>query len=263
MSVRTVFDAPTTIIELHLTTPSRAATAERGSIGRSPGTASRRTRSSTRASPRSRTSPRRARSCLALMQRADGGAQMSTVGVRSARRTLAGSASSSPWRCQQRAPSRGPSSAPRRSAQTRSSHPIGYTGRGGVLTVSVCIDPTSVNAAAMETPVRNMIHTWNLLVPTTPNLFFVRQQQHPESARSISSRRRCTSSATASGSRIPNLSTESGVPAADRELHEDDGRPRHGVRPRRRCGRHQGLGRRRPRRRRQPALVPHRQQQSR
>jgi len=50
-------------------------------------------------------------------------------------------------------------------------HPPGYTGGGGVLPVTVCIDPNSANAAAMETPVQNIVDTWNALAPTSPNLF--------------------------------------------------------------------------------------------
>ena len=49
-------------------------------------------------------------------------------------------------------------------------HPTGYTGTGGTLDVSVCIDPTSANAASMEIPVRNIIYTWNERLPTTGNL---------------------------------------------------------------------------------------------
>ncbi len=49
-------------------------------------------------------------------------------------------------------------------------HPTGYSGGGGTLDVSVCIDPTSANAVAMETPVRNIVHTWNQRAPTTGNV---------------------------------------------------------------------------------------------
>ena len=49
-------------------------------------------------------------------------------------------------------------------------HPTGYTGGGGALAVTVCIDPSSVNAADMEIPVRNIVHTWNERAPTTGNL---------------------------------------------------------------------------------------------
>jgi hypothetical protein len=49
-------------------------------------------------------------------------------------------------------------------------HPTGYTGSGGTLTVRVCIDPTSTNAASMELPVQNNINIYNRLQPTTGNL---------------------------------------------------------------------------------------------
>ena len=49
-------------------------------------------------------------------------------------------------------------------------HPSGYTGAGGVLTVTVGIDPTSVNATAMVTPVENVIAVFNNLTATTGNL---------------------------------------------------------------------------------------------
>lgn len=49
-------------------------------------------------------------------------------------------------------------------------HPSGYTGTGGDLEVTVCIDPTSANAAAMETSVQNIVRTFNNLNPTTGNI---------------------------------------------------------------------------------------------
>ncbi len=49
-------------------------------------------------------------------------------------------------------------------------HPIGYTGTGGVIPVTVGIDPTSANAAQMVTSVQNAVNTWNSLNPTTGNL---------------------------------------------------------------------------------------------
>lgn len=49
-------------------------------------------------------------------------------------------------------------------------HPTGYTGAGGTLTVSVGIDPTSVNASDMITSVQNVICVFNELEPTTANL---------------------------------------------------------------------------------------------
>jgi len=52
----------------------------------------------------------------------------------------------------------------------RVTHPIGYSGAPGVLTVTIGIDPTSVFAAQMVQPVQNNIAVLNGLVPTTPNL---------------------------------------------------------------------------------------------
>ncbi len=49
-------------------------------------------------------------------------------------------------------------------------HVLGYTGTGGVISITVGIDPTSANAAQMVTPVQNTVNTWNALSPTTGNL---------------------------------------------------------------------------------------------
>lgn len=49
-------------------------------------------------------------------------------------------------------------------------HPTGYDGTGGTVTVTVCIDPASPNAAEMEIPVQNVVAIFNGLQPTTENL---------------------------------------------------------------------------------------------
>ena len=49
-------------------------------------------------------------------------------------------------------------------------HPIGYDGTGGILEVTVCIDPSAVNADAMVRPVENVVRTVNALAPTTANV---------------------------------------------------------------------------------------------
>lgn len=49
-------------------------------------------------------------------------------------------------------------------------HPIGYTGTGGTLTVTVGIDPTSANAASMVIPVQNSCTRFNNLNSTTGNV---------------------------------------------------------------------------------------------
>ncbi|MDH5552085.1 MAG: M10 family metallopeptidase domain-containing protein [Nitrosomonas sp.] len=50
------------------------------------------------------------------------------------------------------------------------SHPIGYTGSGEDLIVTVGISPSSPNALAMEVSIQNAIDTWNHLIPTTGNI---------------------------------------------------------------------------------------------
>lgn len=54
-------------------------------------------------------------------------------------------------------------------------HPRGYNGTGGLVTVTVGIDATSMdkgvsNTALMATSVQNVVNTWNRLIPTTGNL---------------------------------------------------------------------------------------------
>lgn len=49
-------------------------------------------------------------------------------------------------------------------------HPTGYFGTGTALTVTVCIDPLSANAADMVTPVQNAIAEINHLTASTGNL---------------------------------------------------------------------------------------------
>ena len=51
-------------------------------------------------------------------------------------------------------------------------HPFGYLGTGGVLDISVGIDPTSVYTDEMVISTQNVINTWNSLIPTTGNLLF-------------------------------------------------------------------------------------------
>ena len=51
-------------------------------------------------------------------------------------------------------------------------HPSGYDGTGGVLTVGVCIDSTSTNATDMIIPIENMVDTFNKRQAHSPNLTF-------------------------------------------------------------------------------------------
>jgi len=63
-------------------------------------------------------------------------------------------------------------------------HPQGYTGAGGVVTVSVCLDPTSQDAANPDvvTSIKNVVNTWNRLQPTTGNLVFGTNNNIPATA---------------------------------------------------------------------------------
>jgi len=58
------------------------------------------------------------------------------------------------------------------SSPDRITHPPGYTGSGGTLTVDVCIDSTSANASDMIVPVQNAIATYNALDVHRENLVF-------------------------------------------------------------------------------------------
>lgn len=49
-------------------------------------------------------------------------------------------------------------------------HPSTYTGTGGTITVRVCINPSSLNASAMEIPVQNIVNNYNRLEATTGNV---------------------------------------------------------------------------------------------
>lgn len=49
-------------------------------------------------------------------------------------------------------------------------HPIGYTGMGGALTITIGIDPASANATDMVISTQNVINVLNNLVATTGNL---------------------------------------------------------------------------------------------
>jgi hypothetical protein len=94
-------------------------------------------------------------------------------------------------------------------------HPSGYTGTGGTLSVTVCIDPTSANAAAMVTPVQNVIQTWNALIAVSPNLLFGGDNNIPATdvdfeSTALHELGHCI------GLGHPNLSTESGLSDPDR-----------------------------------------------
>ncbi|RMG57904.1 MAG: hypothetical protein D6722_24225 [Bacteroidetes bacterium] len=69
-------------------------------------------------------------------------------------------------------------------------HPIGYNGTGGPLTITVGIDPTSTFAADMVVPVQNVLPVMNALTPTTGNLLLGAANSIPL-GRSILSRPCC------------------------------------------------------------------------
>ena len=49
-------------------------------------------------------------------------------------------------------------------------HPPGYTGNGGVVTVRVCVTPNTINSSRVATALRNIVDRYNLDVPASPNL---------------------------------------------------------------------------------------------
>ena len=93
-------------------------------------------------------------------------------------------------------------------------HPAGYTGSGGTINVTVCIDPTSANAASMVQPVQNVVSTWNALAPVNPNLFLgasnnIGASQIDFESTALHEVGHCI------GLGHPNLSTESGLTGND------------------------------------------------
>jgi hypothetical protein len=93
-------------------------------------------------------------------------------------------------------------------------HPTGYTGGGGTVTVSVCIDPSSANAASMAVPVQNIVATWNARTVVQPNLFFgannnIGASQYDFESVALHELGHCI------GLAHPNLSSESGLTGSD------------------------------------------------
>jgi len=92
-------------------------------------------------------------------------------------------------------------------------HPTGYSGAGGTVDVSVCIDPKSPYAIDMVIPVQNVVGTYNALTPTTGNLKFGANNDIPATAIDFESTAlhevgHCI------GLAHPNLGSESGLPEA-------------------------------------------------
>lgn len=95
-------------------------------------------------------------------------------------------------------------------------HPSNYTGAGGNVTVRVCISPASTVTTNLEIPLQNVIFTINQQLPTTGNLIFGGANDIPSGALDAESALlhevgHCT------GLAHPNLATESGLPASQRD----------------------------------------------
>jgi len=94
-------------------------------------------------------------------------------------------------------------------------HPIGYTGTGGDLIVTVGIDSTSANAASMEVATQNVITKFNQLIPTTGNLIFGASNDIPPSSVDFESTL-LHELGHSLGLAHVNAATESGLTGADR-----------------------------------------------
>jgi hypothetical protein len=95
-------------------------------------------------------------------------------------------------------------------------HPHGYTGTGGPLTVSVCLDPASTALPQMDIPMRNVITVWNALASTTNNLRIganseLQADEVDWESTILHELGHCI------GLAHPNAATESGLPNAQRD----------------------------------------------
>lgn len=98
----------------------------------------------------------------------------------------------------------------------RITHPTTYTGTGGEITVTFCVDPASESLADLDISARNVATVWNQLVPTTGNVLLGADNDIPTGAVDFESTLlhelgHCI------GLAHPNLATESGLPAALRD----------------------------------------------
>ena len=89
-------------------------------------------------------------------------------------------------------------------------------GTGGEITVTVCIDPADPNAAALETPVKNVVSVFNAFAPVTPNLEFGAGNNIPFTSFDFESVMlhevgHCL------GLGHPNVASESGLPDAEQD----------------------------------------------
>ena len=102
-------------------------------------------------------------------------------------------------------------------------HPLGYTGTGGTLTISVGIDPTSANASSMVISVQNIINTINNLVATTGNVVPGGNNNVPPNFFDFESTA-LHELLHSQGLSHPNLASESGLTGVGTKLHEVDKR---------------------------------------
>lgn len=95
-------------------------------------------------------------------------------------------------------------------------HPTGYTGSGGTISVSVCINPASQYAADMVPAVQNIVATFNEALPTLGNIALNTSNNIPSNFVDFESVAlhevgHCL------GMAHPNLATESGLPTDQRD----------------------------------------------
>lgn len=103
-------------------------------------------------------------------------------------------------------------------------HPNTYTGTGGEITVTFCVNPASESMADLDISARNVATVWNTLSPTTGNVLLGANNDIPAGAVDFESTLlhelgHCI------GLAHPNLATESGVPAADRDYTQSGDGP--------------------------------------
>jgi len=94
-------------------------------------------------------------------------------------------------------------------------HPIGYTGTGGILNISISIDPASPNAAAMVIPTQNVINRWNAMLGANNNLILGAANNVPVGNIDYESAL-LHELGHSLGLAHVNAATESGLPNADR-----------------------------------------------
>lgn len=94
-------------------------------------------------------------------------------------------------------------------------HPIGYTGVGGTLDITVGIDPSSTFATDMQPSVQNVVAVFNALVPTTGNVVSGGANDVPASAIDFESVL-LHELGHSLGLAHCNAATESGLPVNDR-----------------------------------------------